>query len=248
MHPRPTLSLRSPLQTPGCASRAFSLVELLTVIAIIGIIAAILIPTVGRVRLNARASQCVANLRTWHNATSLYVAENKGRLPVSAYIQGATVDGVYFSGLAQDAYFHINRYVVGPNHPCAKWGYNQNDLSAFICPTRDDAGNNLTWGAYAFNGYASTLMLSSISDPARLVWATEAAGGGGGQRWLQPEAFNANSTSLLGTTSKPHGLKNNMLYLDGRVSAQVVGGMVRADFTRGTPAYNAAHENARLAN
>ncbi len=41
----------------------FTLIELLTVIAIIGILAAILIPTVGKVRESAKRSKCMSNVR-----------------------------------------------------------------------------------------------------------------------------------------------------------------------------------------
>jgi prepilin-type N-terminal cleavage/methylation domain-containing protein/prepilin-type processing-associated H-X9-DG protein len=228
--------------------RAFTLIELLTVIAIIGVLAAILIPTIGKVRENARATQCVANLRTWGNATNLYLADNKGKLPVSKFIQGATVDGTYYASLAQDVYFYVNRYVVAPTHPCYKWGYNHTQLADFTCTTRTDAGNNLTWGAYGFNGAASQMMLNSIPEPSRLVWATEAAGGSGGQRWIETGSLYPSATYLGGATIKPHGTKNNILYLDGHVASLAMKDVFKADFTRGTSFYNASDETVRMAN
>ena len=61
--------------------RAFTLIELLTVIAIIGILAAILIPTVGKVRSSARTAQSGSNLRELHRATVLLAEQNRGRFP-----------------------------------------------------------------------------------------------------------------------------------------------------------------------
>jgi|LauGreDrversion4_1035100.scaffolds.fasta_scaffold11537_4 prepilin-type N-terminal cleavage/methylation domain-containing protein/prepilin-type processing-associated H-X9-DG protein len=60
---------------------AFTLIELLTVIAIIGILAAIIIPTVGKVRQSAKSAQCLSNLRQIGMAFNLYPADNKGRFP-----------------------------------------------------------------------------------------------------------------------------------------------------------------------
>ena len=55
----------------------FTLIELLTVIAIIGILAAIIIPTVSKVRDTAKKAQCVARLRQWGAAVMLFSAEKK---------------------------------------------------------------------------------------------------------------------------------------------------------------------------
>lgn len=68
--------MKSPSRT--VRSRAgFTLIELLTVIAIIGILAAILIPTVGAVREKAKTAQCAARIRQWGSAVNLYAADNK---------------------------------------------------------------------------------------------------------------------------------------------------------------------------
>lgn len=60
---------------------AFTLIELLTVIAIIGILAAILIPTVGAVKKRALKSQCASNLHQMGMALNLYINDNKQTLP-----------------------------------------------------------------------------------------------------------------------------------------------------------------------
>ncbi|EIP98886.1 prepilin-type N-terminal cleavage/methylation domain-containing protein [Opitutaceae bacterium TAV1] len=61
----------------------FTLIELLTVVAIIGILAAIIIPTVGSVRRSARAIQCKSNMRQLGMAILQYADENRGLSPIS---------------------------------------------------------------------------------------------------------------------------------------------------------------------
>jgi len=69
-------------------SRAFTLIELLTVIAIIGILAAIIIPTVGAVRQTAQAAACTSNLRQIATAVLLYAQDNKDMLPSAKEVSG----------------------------------------------------------------------------------------------------------------------------------------------------------------
>lgn len=80
---------------------AFTLIELLTVIAIIGILAAILIPVVGAVRDKARVSVCLSNLRQLGGAVHLYALDHADRTPPQRNPNTGSYDfnvGVYTGG------------------------------------------------------------------------------------------------------------------------------------------------------
>jgi prepilin-type N-terminal cleavage/methylation domain-containing protein len=61
----------------------FTLIELFVVIAIIAVLAALAFPLWGRMRASSMAATCTANLRTLHQATMHFAADNNGFFPVA---------------------------------------------------------------------------------------------------------------------------------------------------------------------
>jgi prepilin-type N-terminal cleavage/methylation domain-containing protein len=70
----------------------FTLIELLTVIAIIGILAAIIIPTVGTVREKAQRAVDGNNIREILKAAQIYAGDNQDRLPDPFNISNAVLN------------------------------------------------------------------------------------------------------------------------------------------------------------
>lgn len=163
------------------ARSGFTLVELLTVIAIIAVLAGVLIPVTLKVRTKAHRMDSVANLRSMGMAVALFTNENKGKLPGPLqHIQYA----VKTSDTTQLSYWLVEHMgfpmkdktfvpVLGHKRFFAEYGNDLNNYTAYIVNQKvymGGADSQAPWGYHGASGdKAVPKPLKSIDHPARAI-------------------------------------------------------------------------------
>lgn len=172
---------RSAVQRPGnrrIEPRAFTLVELLVVLAIVAILAALLLPSLSQSRAGAQRAACVGNLRQLALATQLYWDDHNGK--TFRYRAAATNGGhVYWFGWIEDATAGEGRRrfdaTQGALHPYL------DGRGVEICPAFPRGARDLKLKAgdvtssYGFNLYLFDANAGRILHPAQKATFADAA-------------------------------------------------------------------------
>lgn len=161
----------------------FTLLELLTVVVIIGVLAALAMGAVMKAGESSKRAACLANLHQWGTALPMYTAENNGDLPR----RGQGVQMVTQFDRPQDWFNALPPYMdletlqqMMANGRAPKPG----DRSIFVCPSavKGQAGAT-SFLSYGMNMYLSQWNkplpdnINGILDPGQLAFMADSPGG-----------------------------------------------------------------------
>lgn len=165
----------------------FTLIELLVLIAIIGILASILLPVLGKARESARKTQCASNLKHIGLALRMYANDQEGAFPAG----GST--GMESLGALYNKYISERKIFRCPSDSSVSEANNLNltAVSDILSPN-----TSFTTASCSY-GYDDTHILDD--DPGVII------------------AADAQGTSTTGLSDNHNETGQNVLYLDGHV-------------------------------
>jgi prepilin-type N-terminal cleavage/methylation domain-containing protein/prepilin-type processing-associated H-X9-DG protein len=214
--------------------KGFTLTELLVVIVIIGVLIALLFPTVTYMRERARSAKCVQNLRQIGIGMHAHLSENNGRFPmptleIAQAANGGIVDGRYIVWYEAAAENMGREFIANPR---SKW---KRLPDAFGCPSGygkayineiEDGEGTIGWpytGDYAVNtllgnptNALNPMTLSAVKNPGSTPYVQDTVK----QNNFGPNIFSSGFSETAGTAfAARHNGKGNVLWVDGHVSS-----------------------------
>ncbi len=144
--------------------RGFSLIELLIVVAIMLVIAAIAIPNLIRSRIQANEASAISSIRAVNTAQVAYVTT----YPTVGYADNLAKLGSDKSGTATSAHADLLDWVLGcATQPCPKSGYSFQIVDATGDPvlTYGVTATPITQGSTGIRGFCSNNMNPVMYDP-----------------------------------------------------------------------------------
>jgi prepilin-type N-terminal cleavage/methylation domain-containing protein/prepilin-type processing-associated H-X9-DG protein len=135
--------------------RAFTLIEVLVVVAIIALLVAVLLPSLARAKAMARMTQCQSNQRQIAMAFQAYSTETKGRLPGGFYDRYAD----WFGAANKPGYTGRQ-----PDDGVI-WKHMGRQRQAYVCPADVLENHEFSYSANIILSGAKTEMLASAHYP-----------------------------------------------------------------------------------
>lgn len=189
--------------------KAVSLVEILVVVGILGLLAVLIIPSIGAVKARGETAKCASNLRSLGIAIQLYANDHDGRYPGPVWYS-VTPEIWRLSGYAPIT-VHLAPYLGLPHW--SEMGWNRYTVDVAICPTHRRLGS--THAHYARH-----------ASPANSPFGGEGSGDSPPLRVLTaPGVLGKKSSEIMALRDWPlpnpktvHHGGQNILFLDGHVS------------------------------
>jgi prepilin-type N-terminal cleavage/methylation domain-containing protein/prepilin-type processing-associated H-X9-DG protein len=188
--------------------RAFTLVEVLVVIALVALLAGMLVPALARARRSVHGSSCLGNLRQWGLATRLYATDHADHLPPDGAPNGISRDQAWYVELP---------LTLGerPYREQGAWRTNADPAlprNLWLCPANPRRSNGRMLFHYCLNRRVNgsgadsrAARLTDVPAPGETVWLFDNGG-------LAAVAAENNAHT------NAHGAGAHFLFLDGHVT------------------------------
>ncbi len=190
------------------AIRAFTLVEVLAILALLGLVSGMLLPVIAQANRTVLGVRCLGNLRSWGQATVLFASEHDDYLPYDGAANGHSIGAAWYSDLPP---FLGER----PYHEQGPWRTNRATplpRSVWICPANRRRSDGRMLFHYSLNrrvngsgAEAHPLRLGAVVEPVRTVWLFD-----NGKKAAVAVAGNVHTNLHRGGA--------NILFLDGHAA------------------------------